>query len=170
MRTWALAIALVLVSVGAYPAALRASDGVPLPGDVRIMPPHPGLSDEAAYLLGTWEGEWRTSLGVEPEAEILLVVEALNPIKGKARVVYAWNWKTDSPLAPPAHHRLQKGALRIHAISARHPMGGSQPLPFRIERQYPTRYGRSRGQNRQGKADQDGLEADAKLLRLAILR
>ena len=101
MRTWALAIALVLASIGATPPAGLASDGAPLPGDVRIMPPPPGLSDEAAYLLGTWEGEWRTSLGVEPEAEILLVVEALNPIKGKARVVYAWNWKTDSPLAPP---------------------------------------------------------------------
>ena len=55
---------------------------VPLPTDVRIVPPSPGIPGEVAAFSGKWQGVWDDTL------DHILVVEEITGTE--AVVVYAW--------------------------------------------------------------------------------
>lgn len=74
-------LAAVVVTVASACATWEAPD-VPLPVDVRVVPPSPSVPQELAGFSGTWKGAWG---GVQNH---LLAVEQIS-IKG-ASVVYAW--------------------------------------------------------------------------------
>lgn len=79
MRTVTLAFLGLLVS-----ASTAFADGPPLPPDVLIVAPDPGVPADMANFSGTWSGgKWDDML------DTALVVERIQP-SGVARVIYAW--------------------------------------------------------------------------------
>ena len=59
-----------------------ATRGVPLPSDVKVVPPSPGTPRQIAAFSGKWMGTWDIKL------DHVLVVERIEG--NKAHVLYAW--------------------------------------------------------------------------------
>ena len=80
----------LLLSLGLSLLALVAAPAqgeIPLPSDIKIVAPAPGLPANLAAFLGKWSGNWSGRL------EAVVVVEEVTI--DKATVIYAWD---DGPL------------------------------------------------------------------------
>ncbi len=98
------ALALAAVLAAATPAAVRASDDVPLPSRVTISAAPAGAPAEFGAYLGRWTGRWD---GVLPS---VLIVEEVD-LEGRAVVIYAWG--------DDAAGRFRKGWTRVPGTIAR---------------------------------------------------
>lgn len=96
-----------LVALAALPATPEAT--VPLPPDIKIVAPDPGVPPQRAAYLGKWTGTWD---GILPT---VLVVERVTA--SSAETIYAWGvapqWKISSPGWVRAVGQFTGGALRL---------------------------------------------------------
>lgn len=88
-----------LIAVVAASLGMAAWAEVPLPADMRVVPPSPDVPREVAALSGEWRGTWSGVL------DSTLVVETIDA--EKATVIYAWG---DAP-----SWRATKGFTRLSA-------------------------------------------------------
>ena len=79
--------ALLLVALPRVAAALDCQGTMPLPDDVRVVPPASDVPQELARFSGAWTGAWRDSGGTDTQCNTL-IIEEVHP-NGFLRVVYA---------------------------------------------------------------------------------
>jgi hypothetical protein len=80
---WIASLTCLVLSTILVSAVLGQSD-VPLPSEIRILPPGPDVSPERAAFLGKWFGRWDGSLSH------VLIVEEIVANPPRVMVVYAW--------------------------------------------------------------------------------
>lgn len=90
-------------------------DDVPLPADLKVVPPDPNLPQEYAKFSGKWYGIWDSNI-----LKHVLVVEEID--QAGARVVYAWGtapaWWIDQPGWVRVKGQFTKGSLVIETQRA----------------------------------------------------
>lgn len=91
--------------------------GVPLPGNVRIVPAAPSIPPHLAAYLGKWSGTWD---GIMPT---VLVVERVTPTT--AETIYAWG-------AAPRWHIAESGWVRVVGRFTDGALRLSLPLPATV--------------------------------------
>ena len=79
--------ALLLVALPRVATALDCQGTMPLPDDVRVVPPASDVPQELARFSGAWTGAWRDSGGTDTQCNTL-IIEEVHP-NGFLRVVYA---------------------------------------------------------------------------------
>ena len=89
--------------------ATTQTERIPLPNDVRIIPPSSGIPKEATVFSGKWSGVWDGIL------KHILVVEEINP--PEANVIYAWgtapNWRIYEPNSVRVKGTYADGVLNL---------------------------------------------------------
>jgi hypothetical protein len=90
-----------------YVAHLSAADWrTPMPNDVKIEPPAPGLPENVAALSGAWQGEW--DYGGGASQSVTIVIETISP-KEVGAVYSSIAWARDSE---PSGWRRVKGIVQ----------------------------------------------------------
>jgi hypothetical protein len=84
---WVTLTAVLFVALPRVAAALDCQGTMPLPDDVRVVPPATDVPQALARFSGAWSGAWRDTAGVETQCNTLVVEEV--HANGFLRVVYS---------------------------------------------------------------------------------
>jgi hypothetical protein len=90
----ALLVLLVVVMVLVFETRFALPESIPLPEDIRIIPPSSDTPKEIAVLSGKWKGSWWSEKN-DRRGEVILIIEELDLTRQKAKVVYAWGALVD---------------------------------------------------------------------------
>ena len=96
------------------PPALPAQNAVPLPGDVRIIPPEPATPKELAAFSGKWFGTWGVPGSRSGAREAILVFERIEVDPARATVVYGWGPRPENAQVPERAHLTAPGWRRLN--------------------------------------------------------
>jgi dienelactone hydrolase len=86
MHRFAKRLAIFAMVIHIVPSAAfadRLVDGVPIPDDVKVVPPSAAVPESQQRFLGAWIGRWGGAL------KHILIVESVQP-DGSATVIYGW--------------------------------------------------------------------------------
>jgi hypothetical protein len=112
---WVTLAALLLVALPRVAAALDCQGMMPLPDDVRVVPPAPDVPQDLARFSGAWSGAWRDAGGVDTQCNTLVIEEV--HANGFLRVVYSVGASprmgSGTPYVARTTARLADGALRF---------------------------------------------------------
>lgn len=93
----ALFIVLVVVVAAVFQIRVASAESIPLPENIKIIPPSSDTAKEIAAFSGKWKGSWWSGRN-QPRGEAILIIEKLEMAQQKAQVVYAWG-----PLVDPMY-------------------------------------------------------------------
>jgi hypothetical protein len=103
-------------------APRSSSDAVPLPPNVRIIPPDANLLPDVRAFSGKWFGAWETG------RKIMLVVERLD--QSEADVIFAWASRGgDTPDWRRLNGRVEPGTLTLNV----HRTTGDATITFHLQ-------------------------------------
>jgi hypothetical protein len=103
----ALLVLLVVVVVVVFEIRVASPGSIPLPEDIKIIPPSSDTPKEVAGLSGKWMGSW-FSERKDRRGEVILIIEELDLTRQKAKVVYAWGALVDQ------RYSQKEGWVRKH--------------------------------------------------------
>jgi hypothetical protein len=121
---------LLLLGLPRLAAALDCQGMLPLPADLRVVPPAPDVPEALARFSGAWSGAWRDSRGADAQCNVLVVEEA-HP-NGFLKVVYSVGvsptFGTTAAYQTRTTARLVDGTLRFVLPTASRPV-----LAYRLD-------------------------------------
>lgn len=120
---WVTLAALLLVALPRVAAALDCQGTMPLPDDVRVVPPAADVPQALKRFSGAWSGAWRDAGGVDTQCNTLVIEEV--HVNGFLRVVYSVGASPrmggGTPYLARTTARLADGALRFVLPTALRP-------------------------------------------------
>jgi hypothetical protein len=123
-------VALFILGLPQLAAALDCQRMLPLPADVRVVPPAPEVPEALARFSGAWSGAWRDSRGADAQCNVLVVEDV--HANGFARVVYSVGVSptlgTTAAYQTRTTARLVDGTLRFVLPTASRPV-----LAYRLD-------------------------------------
>lgn len=124
------AVVLVLAHAPSAGAALDCRHTLPLPDDVRLVPPTSDVPAEIARFAGAWSGGWTDPKGIEAQCQMLVVEEVF--ANGYARSIYSVGASANLGSGVPGvwrvTGRIEDGVLRFTL-----PVPGGGRLAYRID-------------------------------------
>src|SRR5262245_41225922 len=112
---WVTLAALFLFAPPRAAAALDCQGMMPLPDDVRVIPPATDVPQDLARFSGAWSGAWRDAGGVDTQCNTLVIEEV--HANEFLRVVYSVGVSprmgSGTPYVARTTARVADGALRF---------------------------------------------------------